>query len=73
MNAAARVGGLNNGLGTDLLVTDPAFEHLPDDLQMLLRSAGEHAVKGRAQPVRVWTPVNPGRHDGPTSAVTERP
>jgi len=55
VNAASRVEHLNNTLGTDLLFTEEVRIRLPPDLVALARDAGEHPVKGRGQPVHVFT------------------
>ena len=55
VNAASRVEHLNNTLGTDLLFTEEVRIRLPPELVALARDAGEHPVKGRGQPVHVFT------------------
>jgi adenylate cyclase len=55
VNTASRVEGLNNSIGTDILLTEPVYANLPAEMQAKCEDKGEHAVKGRVNTVRVWT------------------
>ncbi len=55
VNVASRVEGLNNALGTEVLLTAETFARLPPELAARARDLGEHPVKGRTHPVRVYT------------------
>jgi class 3 adenylate cyclase/uncharacterized PurR-regulated membrane protein YhhQ (DUF165 family) len=55
VNTAARVEGLVKSLGESMLFTEQTRAKLPDDLDVI--DKGEHMVKGREQPVRVFTVV----------------
>lgn len=55
VNVASRVEGLNNALGTDVLFTEATAAQLPADLRARAEDRGEHLLKGRAHPVRVYT------------------
>ena len=55
VNLASRVEGLNNALGTDVLFTAATRAQLPEELAARAEDQGEHAVKGRAAAVRVYT------------------
>jgi adenylate cyclase len=52
VNVASRVEGLNKELHTDILMTEPVYELVRDRVES--EPAGEMAVKGRAQMVRVY-------------------
>ncbi len=55
VNTAARVEGLNKQTGTSALITAATFEALGDEeLARRFEDRGEHAVKGRVEPVRVF-------------------
>lgn len=55
VNVAARVEALNKETATELLFTEATWLGLSRDLQAAALFQGEHTVKGRAQPVKVWT------------------
>ena len=55
VNVAARLEVLNKELGTDILVSRDVFSQLPDELVQQLVNHGEHKVKGREQPVTVYS------------------
>lgn len=55
VNVAARLESLNKELDTTLLMSDAVFCELPDDLARAATCRGEHHVKGRDQPVVVWS------------------
>jgi adenylate cyclase len=55
VNAASRAEHLNNTLGADLLFTEEVRIRLPPELVALAQDAGEHPVKGRGQPMHVFT------------------
>ena len=54
VNLAARLEGLNSVIGTDVLVSKEVIQALPGSLAASFSAKGEHAVKGRVQPVRVF-------------------
>ncbi|MDP6945610.1 MAG: adenylate/guanylate cyclase domain-containing protein, partial [Myxococcota bacterium] len=54
VNVAARVESLNKPLGTQLLVTGETAKALGDE-EPALQPLGAHAVKGRVEPVEVFT------------------
>ncbi|HTM21465.1 MAG TPA: adenylate/guanylate cyclase domain-containing protein [Kofleriaceae bacterium] len=53
VNTAARLEGLNKQLGTRLLFSEATRRALGDDASV--RELGAHALKGKAQPVAVFT------------------
>ena len=55
VNLAARLEGLNRVLGTDILVSEQVLAQLPSELAARFSAHGEQMVKGRAQPVRVFS------------------
>ena len=55
VNVSARIEALNKETGTDILVTADTYERLPEGLQARAIEKGAHQVKGRAQPVLVYT------------------
>jgi len=55
VNVASRVEGLNKELGTELLWTAATHERLSGPIAARAEDRGEHALKGRAQHVRVYT------------------
>ncbi|MEB3204844.1 MAG: adenylate/guanylate cyclase domain-containing protein [Candidatus Sericytochromatia bacterium] len=57
VNVAARLEALNKELGTRLCVSDEARSRMTADLAEGLSLHGDLPVKGRQQPVRVWTRV----------------
>lgn len=62
VNTAARVEDLNKRFGTALLVTRVAGERIADErLRGRLKDLGEHAVRGRKEPVHVFTIPAEGR------------
>jgi adenylate cyclase len=52
VNLASRVEGLNKDLGTTILITEETRSVVGS--LAVVEDQGEHLVKGRAQPVRVW-------------------
>lgn len=54
VNLAARLEGANKAFGTHILVSGSTAERLPPDLP--LRALDDVIVKGRSEPVRVFTP-----------------
>jgi class 3 adenylate cyclase len=54
VNVAARLEELNKELGTDLLVSEQVYSHLPQNLREKLQDKGLHAVKGRQQRIGVF-------------------
>ena len=62
VNTAARLQTLTRTLGTPLVVGDPIVEairarspEIAADLVNQLEDQGEHNLRGRASPVRIWT------------------
>ncbi|NUQ74455.1 MAG: HAMP domain-containing protein [Polyangiaceae bacterium] len=54
VNVAARLEALNKELGSEILISHEVIEKLPPDLAQKAASRGEHHIKGRDQPVRVY-------------------
>jgi class 3 adenylate cyclase len=54
VNVAARLEALNKELGTEILASREVIERLPPELAEKAASRGEHRIKGREQPVRVY-------------------
>lgn len=54
VNVAARLEALNKQLGSEILASFEVIEKLPPDLAEKAASRGEHHIKGREQPVRVY-------------------
>lgn len=55
VNTAARVEGLNGKLGSEILLTDATLMRAgpaPQGVQVV--AAGDHPLKGKAHPVRLW-------------------
>ncbi len=67
VNTASRVEGLNKALKTSVLLTATTRDELVAECHVLppLVDLGTHAVKGRSEPVRVFTIENayPGTVD----------
>ena len=55
VNLAARLEQLNKELGTTVAVSEETRKRLPADLRAWLEPVGAHRVKGREQPVTVFT------------------
>jgi len=55
VNVAARLEALNKQLGTTLVFSAAVRDRLPDELAARAEPRGEHLVKGRDQPVTVFT------------------
>ena len=67
VNVASRIEALNKELATTLLFSDAVRARLPADVQARAEPRGEHLLKGRGQPVTVFTlPLSP-------APVTPRP
>jgi class 3 adenylate cyclase len=54
VNVAARLEALNKELGSDILASREVIDKLPPELAEKAASRGEHRIKGREQPVRVY-------------------
>lgn len=54
VNLASRLEGANKTFGTGILISGETARRLPPDIA--LRPLGEVSVKGKAEPVRVFTP-----------------
>ncbi|MBI5500381.1 MAG: HAMP domain-containing protein [Deltaproteobacteria bacterium] len=55
VNIAARLEALNKGLETSILASGDVVRLLPEELRSAAADHGEHAVKGRARPVHVYS------------------
>jgi adenylate cyclase len=55
VNIASRLEGKNKELGTDILVSEAVFARLPADLKQRAKDQGAHSVKGRQQPVALYS------------------
>jgi adenylate cyclase len=58
VNVAARLEALNKELGTEILLSAEVYMHLPAEITRQLVGKGEHRVKGRDWPLRVFTFTN---------------
>lgn len=54
VNVASRIEALNKELRTEILASREVVERLPPELAEMAVSRGEHHIKGREQPVRVY-------------------
>ena len=72
VNVAARVEQLNKELGTALLFTAAVHERLPADVRARAEPRGEHLLKGRGQPVTVFTLEAGKGHGGRTMVAMAR-
>jgi adenylate cyclase len=71
VNTAARLQTLTRTLGTALVVGDPlvsavkrSFPDVASDITARLEDQGEHRLRGRASPVRIWTRKANGSNGG---------
>lgn len=55
VNIASRLEGKNKELGTDILASEAVVSRLPADLKQRAKSEGAHTVKGRQQPVALYS------------------
>ncbi|TNF29711.1 MAG: adenylate/guanylate cyclase domain-containing protein [Deltaproteobacteria bacterium] len=55
VNIAARLETMNNALSTDILISDDVYRDLPAELKATAHPHGEQPVKGREQPVVVYS------------------
>lgn len=55
VNLAARLEGLNEALGSDILISAETFARLPAELAARFVARGEQLVKGRSRPVAVYS------------------
>lgn len=55
VNVASRIEGLTKDLDRDILVSEASIERLSDDTTRSLRALGAHRIRGRAQPVELFT------------------
>jgi adenylate cyclase len=55
VNVAARLEVLNKELDTDILISRDVYSQLPEELSSEMVNYGEHVVKGREQPVTVYS------------------
>lgn len=58
VNVTARLEAMNKDLGTEILMSGEVYMHLPAELTRLLLAKGEHKVRGRDWPLRVFTFAN---------------
>ncbi|MBI5393885.1 MAG: adenylate/guanylate cyclase domain-containing protein [Verrucomicrobia bacterium] len=65
VNTASRIEGINKETGTDLLISEAAYNLVKDRLKV--RPAGEHALKGRTGHVRLY--FVEGLADAPSAAT----
>ena len=54
VNVASRLEGLCKVVGSPLVLSDEAAQHLDEAHRALLTDAGTHALKGLPAPMRVW-------------------
>ncbi|MCW6036918.1 adenylate/guanylate cyclase domain-containing protein [Spirulina subsalsa FACHB-351] len=62
VNIASRVEGLTKELGTDILITESLYELVKDKVEVT--DLGEHQLKGRSLPVRLYSLVGLSVKDG---------
>jgi adenylate cyclase len=55
VNIAARLEALNKVLETDLLVSQDVFVQLPEAITANSKDQGPHRVKGRSEPIRIYS------------------
>ncbi|NES94599.1 MAG: adenylate/guanylate cyclase domain-containing protein [Desertifilum sp. SIO1I2] len=55
VNVASRVEGLTKNFGTDILITEPLYQLIADEIEVI--DLGEQWVKGRATAVRIYSVV----------------
>lgn len=57
VNLASRIEGLSKELAADLVIEHHVWTEMPTDLQSLFIDRGDHPVRGRSEPVRLyaWT------------------
>uniref|UniRef100_A0ACD5H1Y1 Adenylate/guanylate cyclase domain-containing protein n=1 Tax=Desertifilum tharense IPPAS B-1220 TaxID=1781255 RepID=A0ACD5H1Y1_9CYAN len=55
VNVASRVEGLTKNFGTDILITEPLYQLVADEVEAI--DLGEQWVKGRATAVRIYSVV----------------
>ena len=58
VNVAARLEALNKELATEILLSSEVYMHLPAEITRQLTAKGDHTVKGRDWPLRVFTFTN---------------
>ena len=58
VNLAARLEGANKAFGTGILLSQATAAQLPPDLAQALRPLDDVIVKGKTEPVRVFTPCS---------------
>ncbi|MCB1104375.1 MAG: adenylate/guanylate cyclase domain-containing protein [Opitutaceae bacterium] len=54
VNLASRIEGLSKELAADLVIEHHVWGELPTDLQSLFNDRGDHPVRGRSEPVRLY-------------------
>lgn len=62
VNLAARLEGLNSRLGSDIVISHEVYVNLSRELTGLFEARGQHFVKGRVQPVTVYS-LGAGREE----------
>jgi adenylate cyclase len=55
VNVASRLESLNKEFDSDICLSRDVYAHLPKDLTKNMFYRGDHQVKGREQPVRIYT------------------
>lgn len=59
VNVAARLEQMNKELGTDILLSRDVYTLLPDDLTKEMIKQGEHPLRGRQQPITIYSIEKP--------------
>ena len=74
VNTAARLQTLTRTLGTPLVVGDPLIAavkalspEISSELMEQMEDHGEHDLRGRTGPVRIWTRITKSEKDGSPS------
>lgn len=57
VNTASRLDGLSKRLGYKIISSTSIYEHLPDRQKALFSDLGEHSIRGRSQPMRLYGAV----------------
>ena len=57
VNTASRLDGLSKRLGYKIISSTSIYERLPDHQRALFADLGEHRIRGRSQPLRLYGAV----------------
>ncbi len=57
VNTASRLDGLSKRLGYKIISSTSIYEHLPDHKKALFSDLGEHQIRGKSQPLRLYGAV----------------